>query len=113
MTILFYVLVLFILGVTAFINQKSFGKLPSGARLELIKQSPNFKDGTITVTKGTLEQCISKKNLLYDKNGEEHYNIISALHKSIIYLLIFGILSNFISSNFISDTVMHINSNFI
>lgn len=39
-------------------------------------------DGTITVTKETLEQCISKKSLLYDKNGEEHYNIISALHKS-------------------------------
>ncbi len=38
--------------------------------------------GEITVTKETLEQCISKKSLLYDKNGEEHYNIISALHKS-------------------------------
>lgn len=34
------------------------------------------------VTKDTLEQCISKKSLLYDKNGEEHYNLISALHKS-------------------------------
>lgn len=30
----------------------------------------------------TLEQCISQKSLLYDKNGEEHYNLISALHKS-------------------------------
>ena len=40
------------------------------------------ENGTITVTKETLEQCVSKKNLLYDKNGEEHYNIISALHKS-------------------------------
>ena len=40
------------------------------------------KDGEITVTEETLEQCISKKSLLYDKNGEEHYNIISALHKS-------------------------------
>ncbi len=38
--------------------------------------------GEITVTQETLEQCISKKSLLYDKNGEEHYNIISALHKS-------------------------------
>ena len=36
----------------------------------------------ITVTKETLEQCISKKSLLYDKDGEEHYNLISALHKS-------------------------------
>lgn len=40
------------------------------------------KNGKITVTEETLEQCISKKSLLYDKNGEEHYNIISALHKS-------------------------------
>jgi putative ATPase len=35
-----------------------------------------------TVTKEIVEQCISKKSLLYDKGGEEHYNIISALHKS-------------------------------
>ncbi len=40
------------------------------------------EDGVITVTNETLEQCISKKSLLYDKNGEEHYNLISALHKS-------------------------------
>ena len=34
------------------------------------------------VTPEIVEQCISKKSLLYDKNGEEHYNLISALHKS-------------------------------
>ena len=39
--------------------------------------------GTISVSRETLEQCISKKSLLYDKHGEEHYNLISALHKSI------------------------------
>lgn len=39
-------------------------------------------DGSITVTRGTLEQCLGKKTLLYDKKGEEHYNLISALHKS-------------------------------
>ena len=39
-------------------------------------------DGTVNVTKETLEQCISRKSLLYDRNGEEHYNLISALHKS-------------------------------
>ncbi len=36
----------------------------------------------ITVTEEGLSQCISRKSLLYDKNGEEHYNLISALHKS-------------------------------
>ena len=41
------------------------------------------RDGDVTtVTMETLEQCITKKSLLYDKKGEEHYNIISALHKS-------------------------------
>lgn len=34
------------------------------------------------VTKDTIEQVLSHKSLLYDKNGEEHYNLISALHKS-------------------------------
>lgn len=38
--------------------------------------------GTTKVTSETLEQCTSKKSLLYDKTGEEHYNLISALHKS-------------------------------
>ena len=39
-------------------------------------------DGAVTVTQETLEQCVSRKSLLYDKKGEEHYNLISALHKS-------------------------------
>ena len=34
------------------------------------------------VSRETLSQCVEKKSLLYDKNGEEHYNLISALHKS-------------------------------
>ena len=38
--------------------------------------------GATTITRETLEQCTSKKSLLYDKSGEEHYNLISALHKS-------------------------------
>ena len=40
------------------------------------------EEGVITVTQETLEQCTSRKSLLYDKKGEEHYNLISALHKS-------------------------------
>lgn len=36
----------------------------------------------INITKENFEQCTSKKSLLYDKHGEEHYNLISALHKS-------------------------------
>ena len=41
------------------------------------------REGDKTVVERSLvEQCVSKKSLLYDKNGEEHYNLISALHKS-------------------------------
>ncbi len=50
--------------------------------LEMAVLNGENRDNTITVTQETLEQCISKKSLLYDKNGEEHYNLISALHKS-------------------------------
>lgn len=39
-------------------------------------------NGTTMVTKEIVEQCTSRKSLLYDKHGEEHYNLISALHKS-------------------------------
>ncbi len=39
-------------------------------------------DGSITVQDEILEQCTGKKMLLYDRDGEEHYNLISALHKS-------------------------------
>ena len=39
-------------------------------------------DGRPEITEKTLAQVVSRKALMYDKNGEEHYNIISALHKS-------------------------------
>ena len=38
--------------------------------------------GSIVVTDEGLSQCINRKSLMYDKAGEEHYNLISALHKS-------------------------------
>ncbi len=39
-------------------------------------------DGSIAVTEEVLSECMNRRSLLYDKNGEEHYNLISALHKS-------------------------------
>ena len=50
--------------------------------LEMAVLNGRREGGTTTVERGLLAQCISKKSLLYDKNGEEHYNLISALHKS-------------------------------
>jgi putative ATPase len=39
------------------------------------------EDGQITVK--TLEDVLQRKALAYDKSGEEHFNLISALHKSV------------------------------
>ena len=39
-------------------------------------------EGIIHVTDETLIECTNRRSLLYDKKGEEHYNLISALHKS-------------------------------
>ena len=50
--------------------------------LEMAVLNGRLEGDTTTVTAGDVEQCTSRKSLLYDKNGEEHYNLISALHKS-------------------------------
>ncbi|MCX7785092.1 MAG: replication-associated recombination protein A [candidate division WOR-3 bacterium] len=52
--------------------------------LDIAVQStePNEKNQRI-ITQETIEQVASRKILLYDKSGEEHYNLISALHKSL------------------------------
>ncbi|MBO5503656.1 MAG: replication-associated recombination protein A [Lachnospiraceae bacterium] len=50
--------------------------------LEMVVLNGDLDGETVTVTREILEQCTAKKSLLYDKDGEEHYNLISALHKS-------------------------------
>ncbi|MDC2840118.1 replication-associated recombination protein A [Limosilactobacillus mucosae] len=40
------------------------------------------EEGQLTATDHLLEQLLGHKTLKYDKKGEEHYNLISALHKS-------------------------------
>ena len=50
--------------------------------LEMAVLNGDEEDGMTRVSAETVEQCTSRRSLLYDKDGEEHYNIISALHKS-------------------------------
>lgn len=50
--------------------------------LEMVVLNAQRQDSQVIVTQEILEQCVNRKSLLYDKNGEEHYNLISALHKS-------------------------------
>ena len=87
----------------ALTDERGFGKLKVEMPDELLDLIAEFANGdarsalstlemavlngesegeTVRVTRETVEQCTSKKSLLYDKSGEEHYNLISALHKS-------------------------------
>ena len=50
--------------------------------LEMVVLNAEAGEEGTEVTAENVEQCTSRKMLLYDKDGEEHYNIISALHKS-------------------------------
>lgn len=69
------------------INDKEIGvisKISNGdARiaLNILEYAAIASGGKITVK--IIEEASQKINLLYDRDGEEHYNIISALHKSI------------------------------
>ncbi len=50
--------------------------------LEMIIMNSSKDENGIHVTKEMIEQCTNQRSFLYDKKGEEHYNLISALHKS-------------------------------
>ena len=50
--------------------------------LELSVASAPTVDGSRRVDVARVEEAAQRRALLYDKSGEEHYNIISALHKS-------------------------------
>ncbi len=65
--------------IATFSNGDARGALST---LEMVVLNGDRQDDTITVSKEIVEQVTSKKSFLYDKKGEEHYNLISALHKS-------------------------------
>ena len=50
--------------------------------LEMMLLNGEVRENSIVIDSQVFEQCTSRKSLLYDKHGEEHYNLISALHKS-------------------------------
>ncbi|MBQ7889504.1 MAG: replication-associated recombination protein A [Erysipelotrichaceae bacterium] len=50
--------------------------------LEMAVLNGKVQDQQIVVDEELIKQCISRRTLMYDKDGEEHYNLISALHKS-------------------------------
>ncbi len=50
--------------------------------LQLTVSSANNPTGRPKLDKALLEKTLQNRTLLYDKTGEEHYNLMSALHKS-------------------------------
>ncbi len=44
--------------------------------------APDAGDGRKRIARAHAEHVVQRRMLLYDKSGEEHYNLISALHKS-------------------------------
>jgi putative ATPase len=59
-------------------GRAAYNTLETGVRGATLDTS-----GTRTITKELLAELLQRKFLLYDKSGEEHYNLISALHKSV------------------------------
>jgi putative ATPase len=66
-------------GIAAFANGDARTALST---LEMAVLNGETDGEQVKVSLQTLEACTSRKSLLYDKGGEEHYNLISALHKS-------------------------------
>ena len=50
--------------------------------VELAVLTTEPEQGVIRLTSGVIEQCVQKKNVRYDKNGDNHYDTISAFIKS-------------------------------
>ncbi|EOT30617.1 replication-associated recombination protein A [Enterococcus saccharolyticus] len=52
--------------------------------LELaVKSTPPQEDGAIQLTRAIIEECVQRKALTHDKDGDAHYDVISAFQKSI------------------------------
>ncbi|HEV7239013.1 MAG TPA: replication-associated recombination protein A [Thermoanaerobaculia bacterium] len=49
--------------------------------LQLVVETASHDDSPVSVEK--VKEILQRRSLMYDKSGDEHYNIISALHKSI------------------------------
>ncbi|WP_181350560.1 replication-associated recombination protein A [Thalassobacillus sp. CUG 92003] len=45
--------------------------------------TPEARDGTISIDLATAEECMQKKSFSHDKDGDAHYDVLSAFQKSI------------------------------
>jgi putative ATPase len=61
----------------------ALNNLEVAASLVVSESDPPLKGKAVQITLQDIELALEKKALLYDKSGEEHYNLISAFHKSL------------------------------
>jgi len=61
----------------------ALNSLEIAATLVLPQKKPTAAETEVEITLADLEAALQRKALMYDKAGEEHYNLISALHKSL------------------------------
>lgn len=68
-----------------FLSTATNGDLRSALNgLELaVKSTPKNDQGTIDISLSVIEECLQRKSLGADKNGDAHYDVISAFQKSI------------------------------
>jgi putative ATPase len=71
------------LEVAASLVLESLTHLPSISSSSVETQLAASPSGAGTITDDIVHEALQKRILLYDKSGEEHYNLISALHKSV------------------------------
>jgi putative ATPase len=74
-------------GVTATPDAlRSIARLANGdarAALNVLELAAQLAPDGGAITEATIREASQRRTLLYDKSGEEHYNLISALHKSL------------------------------
>ncbi|MDH3571980.1 MAG: AAA family ATPase [Desulfobacteraceae bacterium] len=61
----------------------ALNSLETSASLIAMHRGDPSKEKPITITLQDVERAMERKALLYDKTGDEHYNLISAFHKSL------------------------------
>ena len=71
------------LSLDASLQKTGFGVTGKDEPVKKGKKSTAKKNKTVVIDRETVENVTQRKALLYDKHGEEHFNLISALHKSL------------------------------
>ena len=73
----------YFIGIAEGDARTALNSLEIAASMAVSGSDDSRKNESVRITLKDLEHALEKKALLYDKSGEEHYNLISAFHKSL------------------------------